>query len=299
MPPSSGLRSGWPRLAVAAALVVVAGVTALFFANREPSPEPAPVAPEAPAPQGPARAVIGASVEGRAIESFTYGDGATRLLFVGGVHGGYEWNSVVLAYQVMDYLEANPTALPANVSVTVVPNANPDGVFKIVGKEGRFAAADVPASADQSAGRFNANGVDLNRNFACKWQPESKWRSRTVSAGTAAFSEPEAAAIRDLVASTEPAAAVFWHSQSNAVYASECEAGILPETREIMNAYAAASGYPAVDTFDAYAVTGDADGWLASIGIPAVTVELSSHEAIEFDRNLAGVKALLARYGQR
>ena len=29
-----------------------------------------------------------------------------------------------------------------------------------------------------------------------------------------------------------------------------------------------------------------------------LTVELSSHEAIEFDRNLAGVKALLARYSR-
>lgn len=300
MPPRSGFQSGRPRFkwrfAVAAALLVALGVVAVFLGTRPAEPEPVPAAPvEAPKPTV-ARAVIGTSVEGRAIESYTYGDGATRLLFVGGVHGGYEWNSVVLAYGVMDYLEANPGALPANVSVTIVPNANPDGVFKIVGKEGRFAAADVPASADQSAGRFNANGVDLNRNFACKWQPESTWRSKTVSAGTAAFSEPEAAAIRDLVAGIKPAAAVFWHSQSNAVYASECESGILPETREVMNAYAAASGYPAVDTFDAYAVTGDADGWLASIGIPAVTVELSSHEAIELDRNLAGVKALLERY---
>ena len=302
MPPRPSNGSGQPRFkwrfALAALAVVALACVAFFLANRAPAPEPAPAAPaETPKPAF-TRAVIGTSVEGRAIESFTYGDGATRLLFVGGVHGGYEWNSVVLAYQVMDYLAANPTALPANLSVTIVPDANPDGVFKIVGKEGRFAAADVPAIADQSPGRFNAHAVDLNRNFACKWQPESTWRSKTVSAGTVAFSEPEAAAIRDLVASIKPAAAVFWHSQSNAVYASECEAGILPETREIMSAYAAASGYPAVDTFDAYAVTGDADGWLASIGIPAVTVELSSHEAIEFDRNLLGVKALLARYGE-
>ncbi len=302
MPPRSGFQSGRPRFkwrfAVAAALLVALGVVAVFLGTRPAPVPPAPPAPAAPPEPAVARAVIGTSVEGRAIESFTYGDGATRLLFVGGVHGGYEWNSVVLAYEVMDYLEANPTALPANVSVTVVPNANPDGTFKVTRKEGRITSFDILDGADQSFARFNGNGVDLNRNFDCKWQPESTWRSKTVSAGTAAFSEPEAAAIRDLVASIKPAAAVFWHSQSNAVYASECENGILPETREIMSAYAAASGYPAVDTFDAYAVTGDADGWLASIGIPAVTVELSSHEAIEFDPNLAGVKALFARYGQ-
>ena len=35
------------------------------------------------------------------------------------------------------------------------------------------------------------------------------------------------------------------------------------------------------------------DGWLASIGVPAITVELSSHESVDWDKNLAGVKALL------
>jgi hypothetical protein len=60
-----------------------------------------------------------------------------------------------------------------------------------------------------------------------------------------------------------------------------------------MNIYSKASGYKAVDSFDAYPITGDAEGWLASIGVPAITVELSTHETIEWERNLAGIKALL------
>ena len=67
----------------------------------------------------------------------------------------------------------------------------------------------------------------------------------------------------------------------------------MPETRTIMSTYATAAGYPAVDTFSAYPVTGDAEGWLASIGIPAITVELSTHETIEWEQNLLGIKALL------
>jgi hypothetical protein len=219
-------------------------------------------------------------------------------MFVGGIHGGYEWNSTLLAYEAIDYFSANQNSIPTNLSVTIIPNANPDGLFTIVGKTGRFSTADVRESTVVGEGRFNANSVDLNRNFACKWQPESMWRGNTVSAGTSAFSEPEARAIRDFVQNYHPAAAIFWHSQANAVYASECEAGILPGTRTIMQAYATAAGYPAVDTFDAYAVTGDAEGWLASIGIPALTVELSTHETIEWERNLAGIKALLALYAQ-
>ncbi|KKT32826.1 MAG: Permease, partial [Candidatus Moranbacteria bacterium GW2011_GWF2_44_10] len=74
------------------------------------------------------------------------------------------------------------------------------------------------------------------------------------------------------------------HSQANAVYASECKNGILPKTLDIMNIYAHAAGYPAVKSFDAYAITGDAEGWLASINIPAITVELKTHETIEWDK---------------
>ena len=63
-----------------------------------------------------------------------------------------------------------------------------------------------------------------------------------------------------------------------------------------MNAYSRASGYPAVKSFDQYAITGDADGWLASIGIPAITVELKTHEIVEWEGNLAGIKALFKYY---
>lgn len=275
--------------------LVFAGGTYFLLREGPRSPAPTPPPPVVETVISfPVREVIGRSVEGRVIESYTYGTGTTRLLFVGGVHGGYEWNSVLLAYAFIDHLDVNyKTELPSGVSVTVVPSLNPDGVYKVVGKEGRFALSDIPEGVDESLGRFNANKVDLNRNFACKWQPTSTWRSRTVSAGTAAFSEPESAALRDLVLRERPASVVFWHSQSNAVYASECEAGILSGTRAIMNAYAKAAGYPAVDSFDAYAITGDAEGWLASIGIPAITVELKTHEDIEWERNLSGIRALL------
>ncbi|MCK5059680.1 MAG: hypothetical protein KAR00_00855 [Candidatus Pacebacteria bacterium] len=243
------------------------------------------------------REIIGASVEGRFIEAYTFGEGDTQLLFVGGIHGGYEWNSVLLAYHFIDYLKENPDIIPENLTVSVIPSANPDGVYKVVGLEGRFAVADVPDTTETiGLGRFNARDVDLNRNFDCKWKPESMWRGNVVSAGERPFSEPEAQAIRDFVLAHNLKAVIFWHSQSNAVYASECEDGILPETRAIMNLYSKASGYPAVDSFDFYEITGDAEGWLASINISAITVELSTHKTIEWEQNLAGIKALFEYY---
>lgn len=217
--------------------------------------------------------VIGKSVQNRNINAYSYGQGSSTLIFVGGIHGQYEGNSILLSSTFMDYLKTQPEIIPKNLTVTVIPNANPDGV-----------------------GRFNANNVDLNRNFDCNWQATSTWQNKIVSAGTSVFSEPEARALRDFILKIKPAAVIFWHSQSNAVYASQCRGGILPATESLMNTYAQASGYPPVKVFGAYATTGAADDWLASIGIPAITVELKTHEAIEWDKNLAGVKAVFANF---
>lgn len=240
--------------------------------------------------------VIGTSVEGRAIDAYTYGSGDTHLLFVGGIHGGYEWNSVLLAYAFMDHMERYPESIHDDLKITVIPSANPDGVFEVVSKEGRFNATDVKTEFSSGTGRFNANGVDLNRNFDCKWEPESTWKGIAVSGGRSPFSEPESLAIREFVSASAPSAVVFWHSQSNAVYGSECKEGILQETKAVMNAYSRASGYPAIESFDHYPITGDAEGWLASIGIPAITVELADHESIEWEKNLEGIKALFSYY---
>ncbi len=282
-------------------LALGAVVVGIFLLQRKEAP--APLVTEQPQVTStaevipPAYTVIGTSVEGRNIEAYTYGSGKDNLIFVGGIHGGYEWNSVVLAYQFIDYLKENPRVIPPELTITVIPSANPDGVYAVVGIEGKFTPSDVPTTTvPAGTGRFNANGVDLNRNFDCKWKPESMWRGKVVSAGTEAFSEPEAVAIRDYILGHPPLGVVFWHSQSNAVYASECINGILPETLTLMNVYAKAAGYPAVSTFDAYPITGDAEGWLASIDIPAITVELKTHETIEWEKNLTGVTALLEHF---
>lgn len=282
-----------------AAVIAVGLIGWVVLPPEEPSsPESSPDIEEKE-PEPASSRVIGRSVEGRDIEVYTFGSGDTHLLFVGGIHGGYEWNSVLLAYRFIDHLKADPAAVPEGLRISIIPSANPDGLFEVIGQAGRFTLEDVPADeGEPPTGRFNANEVDLNRNFDCQWQPESTWRGQSVSAGDEPFSEPEAQAIRDLVEADRPDAAVFWHSQSNAVYASECEDGILPETLEVMNTYAEAAGYPSVESFDHYPITGDAEGWLASLDIPAVTVELSTHETVEWEKNLAGFQAVVEMYSE-
>lgn len=299
------MRFSTPVLAaIAGTLVVAIGIVVWLLLQTYLTPTAPPAPPvtttEEPDDLSPTmtQTIIGASVEGRPIEVFTVGSGPDDLLLVGGIHGGYEWNSTLLAWEMIDYYSADTATLPENVTLHIIPTLNPDGLALVVGTSSRFALADVPSPESRvAAGRFNANGVDLNRNFDCNWAPESTWRGEVVSAGTAPFSEPEAAALRDYVMRIQPEAAAFWHSQANNVYGSACNAGVLPLTSTLGAAYATAGEYGFVELFDAYPITGDVEGWLASIGIPAVTVELESFSAVEWERNLAGVESWLAHFG--
>ncbi len=241
--------------------------------------------------------VIGTSVEKNDITAYHYGTGDTELLFVGGIHGGYEWNTTLVAYELMDYLKANPEIIPKNIKVTVLPVLNTDGLKKVVGAIGRFTSADVSTSEETVIdGRFNANSVDLNRNFDCNWQAKGTWQKMTVSGGSEAFSEPESLAIKNYIATNKPKAVVVWYSSAGGVYSSKCTGEILSETKTLTDTYAEASGYKAYDSFDFYETTGDMVNWLAKEKIPAISVLLTNHKDTEWDKNLAGIQALLKYY---
>lgn len=265
-----------------------------------PTPTPAPEAVEEPAatPEvNEKETVIGTSVGERDITAYHYGTGKTELLFVGGIHGGYSWNTALIAYELMDYLEEHPDVIPESVKVTVIPVLNPDGLFAVTGKEGRFTKDDVATSeSTRVAGRFNGNTVDLNRNFDCDWQSSGVWQSRTVSGGGEVFSEPESQALKGYVDAHDIKGAIVWYSAAGGVFASNCHNGILPETKTIMNTYAKASGYRAYESFDFYEITGDMVNWLAKEGVPAVSVLLTTHEDTEWEKNRAGIEALLEYY---
>lgn len=241
---------------------------------------------------------IGTSKNGNDLMAYQYGTGDTNVLFVGGIHGGYSWNTALVAYELIEYLETTPSAVPENVRVTVIPVVNPDGLEKVVGTAGVFSASDVIAGVDTTIGRFNANNVDLNRNFACDWNATATWQNKTVSGGTVAFSEPEAQALRAYVEANTPAAVVVWYASAGGVYSSNCHDGVLPKTEELTNIYADASGYTAHKVFDYYATTGDFTNWLASIRIPAISVLLTNHTSTEWSKNKAGIDAVLSHYAQ-
>jgi g-D-glutamyl-meso-diaminopimelate peptidase len=243
--------------------------------------------------------VIGKSVDGKDIVAYNYGNGEKRILLIGGVHGGYSWNTALVAYEMMDYLKANPNVIPKNIKVTVIPVLNPDGLNEAVGTSSKFSKSSVSTSnAALIASRFNSNNVDLSRNFDCDWKATGVWQTKPVSGGSKPFSEPEAMAIKNYVESHSISAVVVWYSSAGGVYASSCGGDVSGETIAITDAYAKASGYPAYDSYDFYATTGDLVNWLAKKNIPAISVLLTTHKDTELAKNKSGLGALLQHYSK-
>jgi predicted deacylase len=237
---------------------------------------------------------IGYSAEGRPIIAYRFKSGPTHLVFVGGIHGGYEWNSILLAYEMIAAFQRHPWRIPDSLTITIIPSANPDGQFLVTGREGLFSSAEV--AADSLAGRFNGNQVDLNRNWDCEWTPQAFWRNQPISAGTGPFSEPETAALRNFLLAQRPAAVVFWHSQFRAVFAAGCPE-TYPPALELAHRYGQAAGYPVYERFTSYPITGDASDWLATQEIPSISVELTTHNELDWPENWAAILALLSHYG--
>jgi hypothetical protein len=174
---------------------------------------------------------------------------------------------------------------------------NPDGLYRVTD---RTPIEDFDfRSANTVPGRFNARGVDLNRNWDGDWQPTSFWGNREVDAGSAPFSEPETRAVRDYVERIDPAVSIFYQSAAAGLWYSGAEEGWEP-ARRLAEAYHQGSGYrlPEAENGETdgpidYEITGSADDYFHDIGHPNITVELTNHSDIEWQRNLAGFRVLL------
>jgi len=108
----------------------------------------AAAAAAAPAPaQASAWETIGQSEQGRPIRALRVGSPRARVkvLAVGVIHGNEQAGRAVVA-------RLKKTRPPRGTALWLVDTANPDGMA--------------------AGSRWNANGVDLNRNFPYRWQPQ-------------------------------------------------------------------------------------------------------------------------------
>ena len=146
------------------------------------------------APDRVAMQSIGTSLEGRPLGALKIGRGPAML--VNGTQHAREWIAAMVTTCVADRLvrdyDSDPKirALVDHNTVWVVPVANPDG-YQYSWSDKRYWRKN----------RRNEVGVDLNRNFAVAWggAGSSKNERAETYRGPYAFSEPESAALRDLV----------------------------------------------------------------------------------------------------
>jgi len=133
--------------------------------------------------------IVGASLQQRPIMCLVLGDGPDVTLIMATIHGN-EAAGTPLVRSLSWYLRQHPEML-AGRKVVLMAVANPDGMVY--------------------GSRYNAKGIDLNRNF------EAKNRVNSKEAGLTALSEPEVRAIRQLLLEYTPDRIVSIHQPLNCI----------------------------------------------------------------------------------
>lgn len=233
-------------------------------------PSPTSTKTRTPFNQGPM--VIGNSVAERPLEVFRFGFGSRKLMIVAGMHGGYEWNTIALADQLISLLPGRPDLIPDSVTLFILRSLNPDGEARSTG----------------IYGRTNENGVDLNRNWPSFWKPEwpidGCWRYLPVSPGPYPASEPETMALMSFIITNDVESLINYHSAALGIFPGgqppDSKSISLAETLSAVSDYP----YPPIDTGCDF--TGQLIDWASTNGIAAVDIELTNHRDIDLKQNL-------------
>ena len=201
------------------------------------------------------------SVEGKEIEYFVFGKGNINIHFHGAIHGD-EKEGVGVLRRLMAYLRSRPYLIKG-LKLIFIPIINPDGY--------------------ERNSRFNARGVDLNRNF-----PAKNWRKlRKARSGTKPLSEPESKAVYELIKTYPPFLVVTLHSARRSVnWDGPCQD--LAERMAVWN------GYRTEETVG-YPTPGSLGSWLGKdLNIPVITLELrhASEEELWKENKYALLEAI-------
>ena len=223
--------------------------------------------------------LIGYSVSGRPIEVYSFGNGEKQRMIVAGIHGGYEWNTIALADELIQYVYENPEIVPSDVTLYILRNLNPDGDARDHGIDGRV----------------NDHGVDLNRNFptnwAANWDRDGCWNYGPTTGGTGPGSEPETKALMGFLQTHKVEALISYHSAALGVFP-----GGEPWEKnsiEFAKALAKATKYPFPPLDTGCIFTGTLADYAVELGATSVDMELSTHKYTDFKRNLEALKILL------
>jgi len=141
--------------------------------------------------------IYGYSILGRPLVANIYGESddlGKKILLASGTHGE-EYQAGGL-WRFVDEINVNPQwILGKNKTLIIIPRVNPDGT----------AIQEVTRRFGSNA-RFNARGVNLNRNYPAQWKP-------CASCGPSPASEPETYNFINFVFAEKVNHMITYHSQ--------------------------------------------------------------------------------------
>ncbi len=218
---------------------------------------------------------LGESVEGRPIIGLRIGQPGASSWRILGAHHGDELTSAELSLEIARAaLEQAPgfEGLLSDQELLIVPHVNPDGVA--------------------AGSRYNAHGVDLNRNYGFRWS------SQEYRPGSAAFSEPETRFIQTASINTSFLAGLSVHSGAtnlgyvwNWTTSPTIDTPLLQKTGQRYLNACDLPGFWLTNGAEWYETNGDTNDWsYATQGTLDYTLEVSAIKTpppSELDRILA------------
>jgi murein tripeptide amidase MpaA len=227
---------------------------------------------------------IGRSIEGRRLLALRIGGTAAdaKPMLIDGTLHAREWIAAMTTTCVADRLVRGYATDPVirdfvdHTELWVVPVANPDG-YQHSWSSNRYWRKN----------RRGTHGVDLNRNFGVAWggRGSSGLERSDIYRGTAAFSEPETRALRDLALREQFTTHIDFHSYGQLIlypwaYTSTPaphKARYAATGDKLASAMAATHGsrYVLQSGADLYAAAGTMSDWMyGEAGVTSYTVEL-------------------------
>ncbi|QVY60335.1 M14 family metallopeptidase [Cytobacillus gottheilii] len=233
---------------------------------------------------------IGNSVLGKPIQEIKIGTGPKKVQINASFHAN-EWiTTPILMALVNNYLLALTNMRPIrgldvlpyyqNVSLSIVPMVNPDGVNLVLkGPPAQMRDQVLQinnGSTDFSGWKANIRGVDLNNQYPAKWEVEKERKEEKTPAprdfpGTAPLTEPEAVAMAEFARENQFDRMLAFHTQGEEFYWGY-EGLEPPESQVIADEFERVSGYTSVQYIDSFA--GYKDWFVQEFRKPGFTIEL-------------------------
>ncbi len=210
-----------------------------------------------------------------------------KMLIVGGIHGN-EVGTVKLAHKIIN--ESFKTRSNRSLELFVIPCLNLDGFEQ---------ALNNPDWAHRGkVGRFNARGVDLNRNFPTEdFQKYSEWKtgrnfsekSQRVYCGERGASEPEIQSLINLIQKENISNLIMLHNVGKDVVIHQSDT----KASEWASVYKQNSAFNVRTDLN---LSGSAGNWAWEKHIHFMSVEGTSRWGSDWDKQKKSIMQIIEQF---